>query len=146
MKIIWMLIAIASGALLPIQAGLNTRLGRSIESPVYASLISFVVGAAGLIAFVMLTKQHASWSGIREVPAYVWLAGIVGAFCVTGIILAFPHIGPGLTFGFVVAGQMIVAILLDHFKVLVAQQHGINMWRLGGVALIILGVIIIRKF
>lgn len=41
MKFTWMFIAFLSGAVLPIQAGLNTKLGKSIESPVFAALISF---------------------------------------------------------------------------------------------------------
>jgi transporter family-2 protein len=39
-----------------------------------------------------------------------------------------------------------VAVLLDHFDILVAEQHTINVWRLGGIILIILGVVIVRKF
>jgi len=146
MKALWIIIAFVSGAFLPIQAGLNSRLGKSIESPVYASLISFMVGVFALLIYIMITRQHVSWVGIKAVPAYAWLGGVLGAFYVTAIILAFPKIGPALTFGLVVAGQMIMAMLLDHFNVLVAQQHVINIWRVLGVFLIIVGVIIIRKF
>ena len=87
-----------------------------------------------------------TWAGIKTVPAYAWMGGVLGAFYVTAIILAFPKIGPALTFGLVVAGQMVMAMLLDHFNVLVAQQHDINIWRVLGVLLIVMGVIIIRKF
>jgi transporter family-2 protein len=70
----------------------------------------------------------------------------LGAFYVTVIILAFPKLGPGLTFALVVAGQMIVSMLLEHFDILVAQQNPITAVRLGGVALIIAGVILIKFF
>jgi bacterial/archaeal transporter family-2 protein len=146
MKQVWIVIALLSGAFLPIQAGLNTKLGKSIESPVYASMISFSVGVLALVLYILLTKQSVSWAGIKTVPAYAWLGGVLGAFYVTAIILAFPKIGPALTFGLVVTGQMTIAVLLDHFNVLVAQQHSINGWRLLGIAFLIVGVIIIRKF
>jgi transporter family-2 protein len=146
MKALWIIIAFISGAFLPIQAGLNSRLGKSIESPVYASLISFMVGVFALLIYIMITRQHVSWAGIKAVPAYAWLGGVLGAFYVTAIILAFPKIGPALTFGLVVAGQMIMAMSLDHFNVLVTQQHVINIWRVLGVFLIVVGVIIIRKY
>jgi transporter family-2 protein len=74
------------------------------------------------------------------------LGGLLGAFYVTIIVLAFPRLGPALTFGLVVAGQMIMSLLLDHFNILVAQAQPINWWKLFGVALIISGVIVIRKF
>jgi len=146
MKITWIIVALISGAFLPIQAGLNTRLGKAIESPVNASLISFLVGASGVFLYSILTKQHVAWSGLRTAPAFVWIGGLLGAFYVTSIILAFPKIGPAMTFGLVVAGQMIMSVLLDHFNILVAQQHHINIWKVLGIVLIVTGVVIIRKF
>lgn len=145
MKLLWIVIAFISGAFLPIQAGLNTRLGKSIGSPVHASMISFMVGVLGVFLYILATQQHISWAGIKTAPWYSWVGGALGAFYVTAIILAFPKIGPALTFGLVVAGQMTVAVLLDHFNVLVAQQAPISLWRILGVVLIIAGVIIIRK-
>ncbi|MDF3818546.1 DMT family transporter [Leptospira sp. 96542] len=145
-KIIWMVIAFLSGVLLPIQAGFNSKLGKSIESPIYASMISFIVGVFSIFVYILLTRQTMILQGLKQAPTYSLLGGALGAFYVTFIILAFPKIGPALTFGLVVAGQMIMAILLDHFNILVAAPHSINIWRIFGVALIILGVIIIRKF
>jgi transporter family-2 protein len=83
---------------------------------------------------------------MRTAPYYAWMGGILGAFYVTAIILSFPRIGPAMTFGLVVAGQMVIAVALDHFNILVAQQHPINLWRILGIVLIVTGVIIIRKF
>lgn len=145
-KLLWILLAFIAGAALPIQGGLNARMGKAIGSPVYSSLISFLVGSLVLIAYVAITRQPVAWSGIKNVPGFVWLAGAMGAFYVTVIIFAFPRLGPALTFGLVVAGQMFIALILDHFNILVAQQHTINIWRIIGVVLILAGVIIIRKF
>ncbi|NMH27926.1 DMT family transporter [Flavobacterium silvaticum] len=145
-KLIWIFLALLSGAFLPIQAGLNSKLGKAAENPVYASMFSFIVGAVSLILYILVTRQQVSWAGIREAPSYAWIGGLLGAFYVTVIILAFPRLGPGLTFGLVVAGQMIVSMLLEHFNILVAQQNPINFMKVIGVALVIAGVVIIRKF
>ena len=145
-KLMWIALAFLSGAFLPIQAGLNAKLAKAAESPVYASMLSFAVGTLGLITYILITKQSMSWAGVREAPAHVWLGGLLGAFYVTIIILAFPKLGPGLTFGLVVAGQMIISILLEHFNILVAQQNSMSFMKLLGVLLVVAGVIIIRKF
>lgn len=145
-KLMWIALAFLSGAFLPIQAGLNAKLGKAAESPVYASMLSFAIGTLGLITYILITKQSMSWAGVREAPAHVWLGGLLGAFYVTVIILAFPKLGPGLTFGLVVAGQMIISILLEHFNILVAQQNSMSFMKLLGVMLVVAGVIIIRKF
>lgn len=138
--------ALVSGAFLPIQAGLNSKLGKAVANPIYASLFSFIVGAIGLSIYILLSRQSFSLAGIKSAPASIWLGGLLGAFYVTVIILAFPHLGPGLTFGLVIAGQMLTSILLEHFNVLVAQQQSISLMKIVGVLLVIVGVVIIRKF
>lgn len=146
MKELWIFIALISGAFLPIQAGLNAKMGKAVESPVHASLISFAIGLVALLVYNFTTRNQPSWAGLKAAPWYAWTPGILGAFYVTAIIMAFPRIGAALTFGLVVAGQMLIAVLLDHFNILVAQQHSINVWRILGVLMIIGGVILIRKF
>jgi len=145
-KIIWIILALLSGAVLPIQAGLNARLGTAAQNPVYASAISFVVGTVALIAYILVTRQTISLTGIKELPFYIWLGGLLGAFYVTAIVLLFPKLGPGLTFGLVVAGQMIVSVLLDHYNILVAQQTPISYMKVLGIVLVVAGVVIIRKY
>ena len=145
-KVIWIILAFLSGAFLPIQAGLNTKLGESGKSPIHASMISFIVGVLALALYITLTKQTFSWAGLKSAPIYAWVGGILGAFYVTVIILSFPKLGPGLTFGLVVAGQMVISALLEHFNILVAQPHPLSFMRIMGILLIIAGVIIIRRF
>lgn len=146
MKWLWILLAFISGALLPVQAGLNARMGRAVDSPVFAALISFVVGTVALSLYIILTRQQISFASVTKVPAYVWTAGLMGAFYVTAIVILMPQLGPALSFALVVAGQMIIAVLLEHFQVLTAVPHPFNWWRLLGILLIVGGVIIVRKF
>jgi transporter family-2 protein len=145
-KIIWILMVAIAGALLPVQAGLNAKMGKEIASPVWASLISFVVGAIALMIYVAATKNSFQLSGFKTVPAYTWVAGALGAFYVTVVVLAFPRLGPALTFGLIVAGQLLISLFLDHFNILVHQQHSINIYRIIGMLLIVGGVVLIRKF
>ena len=147
MKFGWLIIVFICGALLPFQAGLNVRLGKSIDSPVYASMFSFIVGAVTVAIYLQFTKETISWAGLKSASIYSWLGGgVFGAIFITASMLAVPRIGMALTFGLVVAGQVIIAVLLDHFNVLVAQQHSINIWRVAGILLIMAGVVIVRKF
>jgi transporter family-2 protein len=145
-KLIWIALAFVAGTFLPLQGGLNARLGKVAQSPVHASMISFIVGAIALVLYVAVSGQSVSWQGIKTAPPYVWLGGLLGAFYVTIIVLAFPRLGPGLTFGLVIAGQMLVSVLLEHFNILVAQPHPISFMRLLGVVLVVAGVVVIRKF
>jgi transporter family-2 protein len=145
-KFIWIILALVSGAFLPLQAALNTKLGKTVGSPLHASLISFLIGSAGLALYILLTRQTASLTALKSAPVYVWIGGLLGACYVTAIILLFPKLGPGLTFGLVVAGQMTLAAFLEHFNILVSQPHPISFIRIVGILLIIVGVILVRFF
>lgn len=145
-KLIWIVLVGLAGAFLPIQAGMNARLGQAAGSPVWASMLSFLVGTLGLMTYILVTRQAVSWAGVREAPGYVWMAGFMGAFYVTVIILAFPRLGPGLTFGLIVAGQMSLSVLLEHHNILVTHPTPINAMKILGIALIVAGVIIIRRY
>jgi transporter family-2 protein len=145
-KIGWIIGVFIAGALLPVQAGLNGKMGQAIHSPVWASLISFAVGLIAMIGYVMVTKQPIHLQGIKDVPTVTWVAGALGAIYVTTVVLAFPKLGPALTFGLIVAGQLFISLALDHFNILVHAQHSINPWRIMGMLLIVAGVVIIRKF
>jgi transporter family-2 protein len=145
-KLIWILLVIIAGSLLPIQAGLNTKMGKVIDSPTWASLISFAVGMLVLLIYVGITKQGFAATEVRNVPPITWVAGALGAFYVTIVVLAFPQLGPALTFGLVVFGQLFISLILDHFNILVHEQHSINPFRIIGMLLIITGVVVIRSF
>ena len=51
-----------------------------------------------------------------------------------------------MTFSLIVAGQMIVTLVLDHFGFLGLDQRPVSLPRVLGVLLIIGGVVLIRRF
>lgn len=147
MKIAWLFAVFLCGALLPAQGGLNAKLAKSIESPVYAAMICFVVGAITMALYIPFTKETFSWQLLKGSDVKAVLGGgVIGAVFITGSMLALPRLGMALTFGLVVAGQVIISVLLDHFNILVAAEHPINIWRGLGMLLIIAGVAIVEKF
>jgi len=145
-KFIWIIMAFIAGTFLPIQSGMNNKLAKTGGSPIHASMISFAIGLLALVIYILLTSQDISWRGIKDAPTYAWLGGVLGAFYVTIIVLAFPKIGPGLTFGLVVAGQLLISMLMEHYQIMGAQQIPISMGRIMGMLLIIGGVIIMKNF
>lgn len=48
------LLGIFSGLITPVQTAVNTRLGRSIGSPLRASLVSFSVGLIAMLTLTLL--------------------------------------------------------------------------------------------
>jgi transporter family-2 protein len=56
-----------------------------------------------------------------------------------------PKLGATATLGLIVAGQMMVSVILDHFGLVGYEEHRVNMWRILGVVLLLSGVILIKK-
>jgi transporter family-2 protein len=145
-KIIWILISLLAGSFIAVQGGLNAMVGKELKSPIHASLFSFIIGAMLIGLYIVVTRQAVSLDGVKNVPWYGWFAGLLGAFSLTAIVLAFPRLGPGLTFGLIVAGQMTISVVLEHYGVLVAQPHPISFLRVLGILLIVGGVALIRMY
>ncbi|MEM6736046.1 MAG: DMT family transporter [Bacteroidota bacterium] len=147
MKSLLISLAIVCGAVLPIQAALNGKMGKAVGDPIYASLISFIVGSFGLLIYVLASKTPlSSITQATQVNWTVWSAGILGAFYVAFMIILAPKLGVSLTFGLVVTGQLSISLIIDHFGLLGIPIHHISWQRILGVLFIIAGVIMIRRF
>jgi transporter family-2 protein len=60
------------------------------------------------------------------------------------MILLLPSLGGATLIALVVAGQMAIAITLDHFGVFGLASHPVSISRLAGAALLIAGVVLIK--
>ena len=140
-------LALLAGAVLPTQTALNNKLAVTVGDPILAAFISFVVGTLALFAYSLATGvSFGNIASAKNAPPSAWLGGVLGAFFVASTIILLPRLGVAMTFGLVVAGQMLVTLLYDHFGFLGLDVKEITLGRVGGVILVILGVVLIRKF
>jgi transporter family-2 protein len=143
----FILLAIAAGMMIPTQAAINNELATFVESPVLSAFISFIVGTLALFLYILATGiPLGNLANAKSAPPIAWIGGILGAFFVALIVVLVPKIGVALTFSLIVAGQMLVALVIDHFGFLGVDGKPINLMRVLGATLITAGVILIRKF
>ncbi|MBT2287606.1 DMT family transporter [Paenibacillus albidus] len=146
MAIFLMIFALLAGMALPIQFSVNSQLRTVVGSPIIASGISFIVGAIVLIIISLFGKGLYVKKEWLEAPWWMWTGGLLGAFYVSATTILMPRIGAAATVGYVLAGQVIVSIIIDHFGLIGANMHAINVPRLLGALLVIGGVVIVQKF
>ncbi len=140
------LMVLMTGTLIPIQAGINGALARKTGSPMFAATVSFLIGTLFLLAIVPLVGNALpKWADVRETPWWVWSGGLVGAVYVVLVIMAVQKVGASTLIVFVVAGQMIASLLIDHFGLIGFPEVAINGKRLMGAALLIGGVLLVRS-
>lgn len=142
-----MLLVFLAGAILPIQAGFNIQIGKTVQQPVFAAFASFLIGTVALFIYLLVIKFNFSTiSATQSASPIFWTAGILGAFYVASVIIIAPKLGTALTFSLIVGGQMIISLILDHFGLLGFSIKEISWQRILGVVFLVLGVLLIRKY
>jgi transporter family-2 protein len=140
------LTAILGGIVLAVQVGVNVQLRNSLGDPITSTLMSFVVGTLGLFVYALVARaQWPSASSYGGVPTWQWTGGLLGAVYVVSTIMVGPPLGAATLLSLVVAGQMIAAMVLDHFGWLGFAQHSVSLWRVMGAGLLIAGTVLILR-
>jgi len=143
----FIILAIVAGMAMPTQAAINNKLAISVGSPITAAFISFFVGTIALFLYILATGiPLGNVLDAKNASAIAWTGGILGAFFVASTVTLVPRLGVALTFSLVIAGQMLITLVIDHFGILDVPVKEISIPRILGVTLITIGVILIRKF
>ncbi len=147
MRYLFMLVTLIVGALMPIQAILNTRLGKQIGGPLMGSLMSFGVGLICLLILNLVSNYSAvaQLKPSATSPWYIWLGGILGAIFVGYITYVNQRQGMALTFALAVSGQIFASLIIDHYGLLGSAIRTITLEKIAGAVLIIAGLVLIKK-
>ncbi|THH41251.1 DMT family transporter [Neolewinella litorea] len=145
-QLLLFLMAVVAGAMLAVQAGLNSGMGKAVNSPVYGALISFVTGGIALFAYCLVAGVPlGNLRRAFELPWFYWLGGVLGGFYVFAIIVLAPRLGVAVTIGLTVAGQMVFSLVIDHYGLMGIPAQSVNWMRVVGIAAIIGGVVLLRS-
>ena len=139
------LLVLFGGAMIAVQAPTNAMLAKAGGSPVLAALISFLVGTAGLLAVWLASGNRPGSSAFAGLPWYAWLGGLYGAFFVAIAAYAAPRIGLASLITIGIAGQIVMALWLDHIGALGLPREPVSVGRLAGALLVIAGVVLVRR-
>lgn len=140
-----MLLVVLAGGATALQAPTNARLAGAVASPVNAAFVSFLVGTAalGLLALMLQTRPDAA--DVKALPWWTWIGGLYGAVFVVCAAWSVPRLGVALTVILMVAGQILISVVLDHFGALGVPKQPLNLTRLLGVLLVFGGVLLVRR-
>ena len=137
------LFPIITGCGLAAQSAVNSRLRYYVESPHFATLLTFLTGGIFLILAMVVT--HDSFVIPSQVvsgePWWVWSGGILGLIGVTMLILLFPILGSVQTTILTIGGQILMGVLVDQLGWFNAAIKPLNTWKIVGIAILIAGVV-----
>ncbi len=145
MVLLFLLLAVLAGSLIPLQAGVNASLRAFMPHPVLAAVTNFVVGLTALtiVAIFMRTGLPAS-AQISKAPWWCWVGGTMGACLVLSGVFLSHRLGATTFFACVILGQVAASVVCDHFGLVGYSVHHVSWLRVGGLALLGGGVWLVR--
>ena len=140
------LAVVLGGAATALQAPTNAKMMTAVGSPVNAAFVSFAVGTAALGVLALVLQARPDMAAARALPWYAWVGGLYGAIFVVAAAWGVPRLGVATTIILMVAGQLLLSLILDHFGARGMPRQPISLGRVAGVGLVIAGVLMVRKF
>jgi len=138
--------ALLAGLGLAVQVGFNSTMRQFTGNAAFAAVISFCVGLAALILFLIATRSELpSRASLTAAPWWAWFGGLCGAFYVAIATIAGPRLGASTLLALTLVGQICTALVLDHFGWLGFPQHSISVIRVSGAGLLVAGVLLISR-
>ncbi len=136
---------VVAGALVAMQAPINSTLGKSVGTFAAAS-VSFAIGLAVLIAITLVVGggfgEVSQAGGLRW---YYLTGGLLGAAYVTTVLLTVRELGAGGVTAATIAGQLTMSVFIDRAGVLGLSERGLTAQRLLGIALLAAGTVLIVR-
>ena len=135
----------AAGALVALQAPINSRLGKDLGT-LQAATVSFAVGLVLLAGLALVFGGGLGNLGdVAHVPASYLAGGVIGAAYVTSVLVTVRTLGAGGVTAATIAGQLAMAVVVDQFGLLGVARHPVNATRVAGIALLAAGVSLVVR-
>jgi transporter family-2 protein len=139
------MMAVLVGAGLTVQVGMNATVRFAIGSPVLAAIVNFVVGLAALVLVAVASGARWAPGSTATVPAWAWFGGLLGAAYVASTTVLGPRLGAVALLALTLGGQMVAALVVDHYGVIGFPQSPVTPSRLIGAVLLVAGVLLIMR-
>lgn len=137
------LIALISGALMSIQGVFNTQVTKSSSIWVANIFVQFTALLVCLGAW--LISDRSSLGAVFKVqPKYMLLGGAIGAFITYTVIKGMELLGPAKSVMLIVISQLIVAYLIELFGLFGVEKQPLEMRKIVGMGIAILGIAIFK--
>jgi transporter family-2 protein len=138
-------LAVLVGIALTLQIGLNAIVGARLGSPLLGAVVNFAVGLVALVAIAAFAAPRLQLASLASVPAWGWSAGLLGAAYVAVTTVLGPRLGAATLLALTLLGQFVAAALVDHYGIVGFPQHAFGWQRALGIALLLVGTLLIMR-
>ena len=138
---LYLALAFAMGLIMTIYLPMNSSVAKYLGSTITANVTFFLIALLTSVFIFLLSGQFDTIHHLKGVPAFLYLAGFISAFVVLGTTFLIPHIGARKFFILLITGQILMAIFISHFGLLESPKDPVNMKKMIGAILVLVGAI-----
>lgn len=132
-----------TGIMMTVQGTINAALANRIGT--YGSI--FIVTIVNLVLIGLIVLILPKSFSLQNLPGwnrwYLYLGGVLGIFILASIITILPRFGATVGFIYIISGQLFAAIIVDHFGLLGIEKTPIDITKIVGIMLFILGAYLV---
>ena len=147
MVVVFALLAAAIGASVVLQASINGELRTLVGDPYRTALVSTTVSTLFLIVMstLLVGRPVPDGSLFSNAPWWIWVGGVLGAIYVAASAYLVSKLGSAFMFSVIIFGQLMMAVLMDQFGWVGLDKNPITAPRAVGIALVLVGAILVRR-
>jgi bacterial/archaeal transporter family-2 protein len=143
LKLIFPLLALIGGMALATQGQINGGLGKKV-GVIEGSFISFSIGTLTLL-FILLFFGSGNISALSTVPKWQLTGGLLGAFFVVVQVIVVPKIGVSASLMAVIAGQIILGAVIDHYGLFGGNRFPIDKQKMIAILLLFVSLYLYNR-
>lgn len=131
--LIGLISGVAVGLQSPLASMITQRLG------MLESIFIIHIGGALLIAIPLIFLGGGNLGNWRSLPWYALGAGSMGLIVVAGVSFMIPRVGVATAITLIIAGQLVISSVLDHYGLLGVDIRHMETQRVLGLVIVFVG-------
>ena len=140
-----LVLALVSGVLMAVQGSLNSALSK-VVGLWEATFVVHAVGTAVLLVVLFgLKVGRGDLSALGQAPWYSYLGGLVSVFIIYLVAASIPAVGVANATTAIIVGQVMTAVLIDHFGGFGLERVPCGWNQLAGLVLLAVGAKLLLK-
>ena len=131
------LIGLVSGVAVGLQSPLASMITQRLG--MLESIFIIHIGGAILIAIPLIFIGGGNLGNWRSLPWYAIAAGSMGLIVVAGVSFMIPRVGVATAITLIIAGQLVISSILDHYGLLGVDIRHMDVPRILGLFIVFIG-------
>ena len=134
--LVGLLSGVAVGVQSPLASMITQRLG------MFESIFIIHIGGTLVVLIPLVVLRGGNLGNWRSLPWYALVAGTMGLIVVGGVSFMIPRIGVAASITLIIAGQLVISSVLDHYGFLGVHIRPMDWQRALGLLIVFVGALL----